>query len=88
MVPRLRTCGSPIWLAASAAIGSFARTNSEAAIAACVVSAPTSSAPCASRTPVRPSTLRRSTTWAGCASRSFISGMRLWLPARTFASSP
>src|SRR5437016_5681888 len=88
MVPRFRTCASPICPAASAAIGSFARISSDEARAACVVSAPIKSAPCASRTPVRPSTFRRSTRCAGCARRSFINGTRLWLPASTFASSP
>ena len=29
MVPRFRTCASPIWPAASAIIGSFVRTNGE-----------------------------------------------------------
>ena len=44
--------------------------------------------PSISRMPARPGIPLMSITWGGLASRSFMSGMRLWPPESTLASSP
>ena len=55
---------------------------------ACGVSAPIRQWPFWRSTPCRPGSLRRSTSSAGAASRSFISGISEWPPASSLASSP
>ena len=87
MVPRLRTAGSPTSAAASASAGACCRTRSDDAISACVVSAPTVMPPPLAETPLSASMRPMSTSTAGAASRSFISGRRLCPPARSFAPS-
>src|SRR5437588_818338 len=83
----LRTCASPIWAAASARTGSRERTSWLLSTARWVVRAPICSVPPLSLMPTIPGSLRRSMRCAGCASRSFISATRLWLPASTLQSS-
>ena len=88
MVPRLRTCRSPIVSAASAKPGRCRRADSDDTMSAWTVRAPI--------TRVFPSTfmLRRSGTCPrsirvrGVASRSFMAGIRLCPPASSLASSP
>ena len=85
MVPRLRTWRSPIWAAASASTGQDFRTSAEAAISACVVVAPISSALPFAWMPESPLMPARSTSAFGVASRNFMAGSRLWPPARSRA---
>ena len=83
MVPRLRTCGSPISAAASAIIGHVSRNSFDAAISVCVVVAPISMRPPASLMPESPGILEISTSVPGSLRRSFINGTRLCPPAIT-----
>ena len=77
IVPRLRTCGSPMVAAVSATTGQRARSRSDAATAWCVVAAPISMAPSCSRMPESSGMRATSMRVAGSFSRSFISGTRL-----------
>ena len=87
-VPRLRTTGSEISGAAAAITGYRDFRRSDAASWLLRASAPTRRWPSASSMWSRPGIRLMSTISAGVANRSFISGIRLWPPARTFASSP
>ena len=88
IVPRLRTAGSPIMPAASASIGQSLIRMSDEAMVAWVVSEEIVIVPSLHVTPLLSSPRwPMSTSSAGEASRSFISGIRLCPPASTFASS-
>ena len=88
MVPRLRTCGSPIWPATSASAGIAAATSDEFATASWTVIAPTVTAPPDTWMPLSSATAARSTTSEGCARRCFRVGSRVMPPAISTASSP
>src|SRR5262245_39788765 len=80
MVPRFRTCLSPICPAVSGTTGQIPTATSDANTDAWVASAPIVSSPFPSM-PSSPGIPPRSTSAAGAASLSFIIGSRLWPPA-------
>ena len=87
MVPRWRTAGSPIEPGTSASTGSASFTTCEFATSTCRVMAPITIERPFSSMPDRPSIWLRSTRSEGLASRSFITGISEWPPARSFASA-
>src|SRR5215813_4261986 len=86
MVPRLRTCGSPIPPASWARAGMVFCTSAERATSACVVMAPIVMPPPSTFTPLSAAMPPRSTRSLGCASRCFSVGMRVMPPATILAS--
>ncbi len=83
IVPMLRTCWSAI--VAAAMLGS---PKPPVATWWWRTIAPNRIVPFSRETSDSPGTRRRSTSSVGAASRSFISGISEWPPARSFASSP
>jgi hypothetical protein len=77
IVPRLLTAGSPIIPAASASAGAAFCTSADAAISACVVNAPMRIVSPLREMPRNSGMRPMSTTAAGDARRSFMSGIRL-----------
>ena len=88
MVPRFRTCRSPIPPAASASTGHAERTTSDAATAACVAVAPMRSVSPSREISSSPGIRPRSTSAAGAASLIFIIGRSECPPASGRASAP
>jgi hypothetical protein len=86
MVPRLRTCGSPIEPGTEARPGSASFNTFEFATSACRVIAPITIERPLSSTPAMSSQPLRSISAEGCASRSFITGISEWPPASSFDS--
>ena len=84
IVPRLRTCGSAIVLAA---LARMPRPSSRATAAWRVI-APIRQPSPSRLMPARPGTFLRSTSSDGAAKRSFISGSSECPPASSLASSP
>src|SRR4051794_11084353 len=87
MVPLWRTAGSPIRPASSASAGIASPTSGELATSACRAVAPMISERPFISMPSRPSICDRSTRCGGLASRCFITGISVWPPAISFASS-
>src|SRR3954468_7963654 len=87
-VPRARTCRSATVSVASAISGANCCTSGSVMTSWCVVMAPMTMASPSSRTPRSSATRPRSTTVSGAASRSRMTGINDWPPARTFTSSP
>jgi hypothetical protein len=74
--------------AASARSGACVRIAGDRSSVRWRVSVPRRSPPADSRTSARPATRLMSIRTAGRARRMFMSGTRLWPPARIFASDP
>src|ERR671922_747442 len=88
MVPRFRTCRSPITDAASAKPGRCLRTRSDDATSAWTVRAPITRDVPSTRIPRRPGIVPKSISVPGDINRSFIPGIKLWPPARSLPASP
>ena len=88
MVPRFRTCRSPMFEATSASSGQAERSGAESSICAWVAYAPieigSESAEIRLSWAMRP----RSTSFSGAARRSLRSGIRLCPPERARAAPP
>jgi hypothetical protein len=86
MVPRWRTAGSPIEPGTSERTFRCSFMTGEFATSPCLVMAPTTTERPFSSTPDSPSTCPMSMMSDGFASRSFITGISEWPPAKSFAS--
>jgi hypothetical protein len=84
----LRTIGSEICDAACDRTGKRSFSTGERSHVLCRTSAPMRRPPPSSAISSRPPIRLMSTRVPGAAKRSFMSGIRLWPPASTFASSP
>ena len=87
IVPMCRTCGSPIVPAVYETIGQSSCSASLASTSWWRVSAPIATWSPSSRTYDRSDSRPMSTSFEGCANRTFISGSSEWPPARIFASA-
>ena len=86
MVPRLRTCRSPMLSARSANAGILAHTSALPATSAWGVMAPMVTVSPSTVIPLSSAMLPRSTTSDGLARRSFRIGSSVWPPARKVPS--
>jgi hypothetical protein len=87
IVPRLRIASCPISGSAAASSGTPRETASDSSAAYSRVIAPTDTQPSATDTPDNSARPLMSITTAGRASLMASSGIRLWPPASTLASS-